>query len=238
MVERLVKSLLEFCPEVSEIIVTRNIPESLALVENDTIALIDNRSPKGFGANHNAAFQTTRQPYFCPLNPDIELLDNPFSELISAMSLSGSGLVAPLVRTPSGQIDDSLRRFPTVLSLARKAFGGNDGRYTVSIDQAEFYPEWIAGMFMLFESSSFARLGGFDERFFLYYEDVDICIRAWKQGMKISACPRVSVIHHAQRDSRRSLMHFRRHLASMSLYFWKHWGRHPPVFTAYPQRTL
>ena len=80
---------------------------------------------------------------------------------------------------------------------------------------------------MLFRSEDFARLKGFDERFFLYYEDVDICIRVWQLSLRVAACPRVSVVHHARRDSRRSLRHLRWHLESMGRYFLKHWGRLP-----------
>lgn len=82
---------------------------------------------------------------------------------------------------------------------------------------------------MLFRSEDFRRLQGFDEKFFLYYEDVDICARAWKSGMKVLACPSVSVIHDAQRASRRNLQHMKWHAASMMRYFWKHAGRLPPV---------
>jgi GT2 family glycosyltransferase len=229
MAERLVESLLKYCPEVTEIFVTRNIPELLAIVPCDRVILIDNIFPKGFAENHNAAFRLCGQPFFCPLNPDIELTENPFPGLLLAMNRTGAELVAPIVRKPGGSIDDSVRSFPTLFSLARKAFGGDDGRYLVVDGQAEFHPEWVAGMFMLFNSPAFARLGGFDERFFLYYEDVDICARAWKQGMKITACPKVSVIHDARRDSHRNPVHLCWHLASMARYFWKHWGRLPIV---------
>jgi N-acetylglucosaminyl-diphospho-decaprenol L-rhamnosyltransferase len=82
-------------------------------------------------------------------------------------------------------------------------------------------------MFMLFRRQDYSRLHGFDEQFFLYYEDVDICVRAWQQGMLILACPRMSVIHDARRYSRRNALHMRWHLASMARYFWKHWGRLP-----------
>lgn len=84
-------------------------------------------------------------------------------------------------------------------------------------------------MFMLFRSQDFERLGGFDERYFLYYEDVDICVRAGQQGMRVVACPKVSVVHDARRDSRRSFKHLRWHLASMVRFFWRHWGRLPRV---------
>ena len=68
---------------------------------------------------------------------------------------------------------------------------------------------------MLFRSLDFRRLGGFDEGFYLYYEGVDICLRAWKRGMKVAACTDVDVIHDARRRSRRNLRHLRAHLASL-----------------------
>lgn len=228
MVERLVESLLGF-PEVAQILVTRNIAEPLALLSSPRITLVDNSFPKGFGANHNAAFAYCQQPFFCPLNPDIELAGNPFPELMLAMSQTGASLVAPLVMAPGGSVEDSVRHFPTLASLLRKAFGGADGRYFLTKGQANFHPEWVAGMFMLFRSADFRQLGGFDERFFLYYEDVDICVRTWRLGLKVAVCPQVSVVHDARRDSHRSSRHLRWHLTSMARYFLKHWGRLPCV---------
>lgn len=226
MVERLVDTLLAF-PEVSRIVVTRNIPEVLRFSSDRRVELIDNVQPKGFGENHNAAFQRCAEAFFCPLNPDIEVPGNPFPRLLADLESSGGGLAAPLVMAPSGAVEDSMRHFPTPWSLARKAFGRGDGRYVVAAGQPLFFPEWVAGMFMLFRREVFARLGGFDERYFLYYEDVDICLRTWKAGEKVVACPGVSVIHDARRDSRKSLRHLRWHLTSMARFFLLHYGRFP-----------
>ena len=226
MTEGLIRALLA-CPEVRQVIVTRNVPEALDIPADDRVVVVDNAEPKGFGANHNAAFSLCSQPFFCPLNPDIALLADPFPELLKGIARSGAALIVPLVVSPFGGVEDSMRHFPTLRSLASKALGRSDGRYVVQGGEANFYPEWVAGMFMLFRSEDFARLKGFDERFFLYYEDVDICVRAWRQGLKVAACPRVSVVHDARRDSRRSARHLRWHLASMARYFIKHWGRLP-----------
>jgi N-acetylglucosaminyl-diphospho-decaprenol L-rhamnosyltransferase len=228
MVGRLVGQLLAF-PEVAQIILTLNVPESVALPDDARVTVIGNAEPKGFGANHNAAFAACTQTFFCPLNPDIEFDRNPFPVLSAALGDDRVALVAPLVRSPDGKIEDSMRRFPTPGSLLMKALGGSDGRYLVRQDQADFAPEWVAGMFMLFRSRDFHDLGGFDEHFFLYYEDVDICARVWQKGMKVLACPRGCVIHDAQRDSRRSLRHLRWHLMSMARFLWKHRGRLPRV---------
>ena len=222
MIGRLVDALLRYCPEVAEILVTKNIPEALPLSPSSRVRVVDNLAPKGFAANHNAAFRLTCQPFFCSLNPDIHFDENPFPGLLVAMQRTGADLVAPMVRSPSGEIEDSIRRFPTIFSLACKVLGGADGRYSIFDGQADFHPEWVAGMFMLFQRSGYDLLGGFDEQFFLYYEDVDICARAWKLGLVITACPAVSVTHDARRASRRSVRHLRWHLASMARFFRKH----------------
>jgi GT2 family glycosyltransferase len=97
---------------------------------------------------------------------------------------------------------------------------------------AEFYwPDWVAGMCMLFDSESFRAIKGFDEGFFLYYEDVDICARLWRSGSMVVACPAVSVTHDAQRASRHNWQHMRWHAQSMARYFWKYTWRLPKTKT-------
>lgn len=228
MVGRLVAQLL-LCPEVSLILVTLNIPEVFELPEDQRIRVLHNVSPRGFAANHNAAFEESREEYFCPLNPDIEILGNPFTALLVATSEADIAMSAPRVDSPSGSQEDSWRRFPTVFSLFRKVFGIGNGSYPVPPDGRIFSPEWVAGMCMLFRSADYRALGGFDEGFFLYYEDVDICVRLWKSGRRLVVCPGVTVIHDARRDSHRNFRHLRWHLASVTRYFLKHWGRLPSI---------
>lgn len=228
MVVRLVESLLR-CSEVGQVLVTRNIPEDLEPMSEDRVRLIDNPSPKGFGANHNAAFRLSDQPFFCVLNPDVELLDNPFSQLVAGAQLDRSGIVAPLVVTPEGTIEDSVRHFPSPWSLAKKILVQDEGRYRIDTSAEFACPEWVAGMFMLFPAEVYRVLDGFDENFFLYYEDVDICVRTWQRGLKVVLCPDTRVVHDARRDSHRSFRHLRWHVASMARYLAKHWGRLPVV---------
>jgi GT2 family glycosyltransferase len=220
MVDRLI-SQLRHCPQVTRLILTRNIPESSEIVEDALVEIVENAAPKGFGTNHNAAFARCDEPFYCVLNPDIELKDNPFPALLQCLEDGEVGLVAPLILAPGGSVEDSARHFPTLWSLLRKALGGPDGRYAIEPGQPVVFPDWVAGMFMLFRSSVFARLGGFDEGYFLYYEDVDICDRTVRAGMKVALCPSVAAIHDARRDSHRSLRHLRWHLASMARYLCK-----------------
>jgi len=226
MVVPLITAILQ-CNEVQQIIFTCNIPEFISLPENNRLLILKNEEPAGFARNHNRAFRYCNQPYFCPLNPDIELRDNPFSPLLATMAQTGASVVGPLVLNPQGVVEDSMRRFPTPISLLLKACGASKQDYSVEVLRKNPYVDWIAGMFLVFRSADFHRLQGFDERFFLYYEDVDICARTWKTGMKVAVCPSVTVMHDARRTSHHNFKYLRWHLASMLRYFCKHWGQQP-----------
>jgi len=220
MASRLVDRLLEFT-EVSNVVLTCNIPEKLHLNDVAQVLRINNLVPKGFGANHNAAFKHCATNYFCVLNPDIELPSNPFPLLTVAMRSHLAEITAPLALATTGRVEDNVRRFPTASSLFLKALGGPDGRHKITPGQLPFEPDWVAGMFMLFSVKAYERLQGFDEKYFLYYEDVDICRRAHQLGLKIVCCPQVTVVHHAQRASRKSIRHMGWHLASMCRFLSK-----------------
>lgn len=217
-------------PQIAHVVLTLNIPEPLPSVPEGLqhrLTVIENSAPKGFGANHNAAFKHCKTTYFCVLNPDIRIHQNPFPDLLATLGTAQSGLVAPLVMNSSGAIEDSVRFFPTPWRIFYKVLGISHGRYPISAGAAVQNVDWVAGMCMLFRAEVFQSLAGFDEEYFLYYEDVDICVRAWKQGFSVVVCPTASVIHDAQRASHRNLRFLRWHLASMLRFFCKHLGRLP-----------
>lgn len=213
-----------------EVLITLNIDEP----EPDwpapypfPITLMRNPLPKGFGANHNGAFQRAKGDWFCVMNPDILLMDDPFALLVATAERHGAALVAPCVVAPDGAQEDSIRKFPTPLGLLLKALLGRDGRYRCDPGSPPFAADWVGGMFMLFRSDTFRSVKGFDEGFFLYYEDVDICARLWKAGQRVFVCPQARVIHDAQRASHRNLRFLRWHINSLVRYLGKHWLRLP-----------
>jgi hypothetical protein len=204
----------------AELLLTLNVPETLPLPssgDHATIRMLRNATPKGFGANHNAAFRQARAPFFCVMNPDLRLADDPFPPLLAALADNRVGVVAPLVLAPGGEPEDSARRFPTVTSLARKALG-RAARLEYGAPSAAFSPDWVAGMFMCLRAETFAAAGGFDERYHLYYEDVDLCWRLRARGFDVRVVPEACVTHHARRASRRDWRHFRWHVASALRY--------------------
>ena len=70
-------------------------------------------------------------------------------------------------------------------------------------------------MFLLFDAAAYRSVGGFDERYFMYLEDADICRRLWSKGRRVLAAPSVSVVHDAQRASSYNLKHMYWHGISM-----------------------
>jgi N-acetylglucosaminyl-diphospho-decaprenol L-rhamnosyltransferase len=213
---------LERCPEISQIIVTLNIEEPSPAAQVEKVTIIRNESPKGFGENHNAAFTLATGNFYCVINPDIVLEKNPFPVLLATLNETGTGLVAPRVNNPYGVPEDSMRRFLTPWSMLMRVIGYDSGAYSQDKTPNAFSPEWVAGMFMLFRVEAYAKVSGFDERYFMYCEDADICTRLWKVGFAIAGCISVSVIHNAQRASRQNLKHLSWHVRSMTRYFLNH----------------
>jgi len=222
LVANLLNDIEKFCINSTlELIITLNVDEIFPFELNQfsfPIHLIKNPIPLGFGANHNQAFKFATGAYFCVLNPDIRLMTDPFPELIRCFDASLTGVVAPLVFGAEGKLEDSARRFPSPLKILCKVFGRCRGS-DYKVQDTIIHPEWVGGMFMLFPRSIFERLEGFDQRYFLYYEDVDLCARLQLLGFKVAVSPRAAVIHHAQRSSWRSYKYFRWHLSSMMRFF-------------------
>lgn len=199
-----------------ETILTLNIPENEAFIgefRGRSLQVLRNHSPKGFGANHNAAFAVSSRDVFIVANPDIRLRTPNISQLIANLSSPKVGACAPLVLSSRNTVEDSARKFPTLARLARRVFLGYR-ELDYQIDANPVLVDWVAGMFVAFPRKVFAEIGGFDERFFMYMEDADICRRLHHRGLSVVLDPTVSVIHDAQRASRRNPKHIMWHTRS------------------------
>jgi N-acetylglucosaminyl-diphospho-decaprenol L-rhamnosyltransferase len=215
---------------VAHVILTHNIPSVLEVnssVFPFKITIINNLKPIGFGPNHNQAFKFCDSKYFCVLNPDVEFLENPFDELIHCLLDVTVGVVAPSTVDGDGVLEDTFRFFPTPISLFRKLAFGDKGIYPLNSGNDLVRPDWVAGMFLLFRKSVYKELHGFDKSYFLYYEDIDICLRVWKLGKSVVLSRRSLIVHNARRDSHSSPRFIIMHLTSIFRFFCKHWLRFP-----------
>lgn len=198
------------------LVLTENIPDPVSLAAGSLSCpaeIVRNDHARGFGANHNAAFGRSRSRFFCVANPDIRLASDPFGRLVQTAHDTAAGVVGPLVREPAGGIADSARRFPTAGLLLRKLLGSVPP-LDYPVDRGPVDADWVAGMFMLFASDAYRLVRGFDEAYFLYYEDVDICHRLHAAGRKVIFDPGAEVTHDARRASRSNPRLALRHAAS------------------------
>jgi len=230
MLNNLLMQINDLESSVSHVIITHNIPSDLILDEGSfsfQITVIRNKLALGFGTNHNNAFKKCATEYFCILNPDVEFVKDPFYELLDCLKDNNIGIAAPIVLNSSGEVEDSHRKFPTPVLILKKFFFDEKGLYKLDSDSRISYPDWVAGMFMLVRSSTYKLLDGFDEKYFLYYEDIDLCLRSWREKKSVAVSKNVSIMHNAQRDSHSNLKFLSFHLKSMFRFFFKHWLRLP-----------
>jgi N-acetylglucosaminyl-diphospho-decaprenol L-rhamnosyltransferase len=173
------------------------------------LSVIHNHFPLGFGANHNRAFQECEGDYFFVLNPDLELPANPFPALLAALARQDTGCAYPVQTSRQGTRQDFERTLPTPIAILKRRFS------RARLDpQPTPKAEWVSGAFMAFKASAFRSLGGFDERYFMYCEDADICLRLQLAGFRLTLAE-TTVVHHAQRQSLKNFRHLFWHVRSL-----------------------
>lgn len=217
----LLKDLESHPPTESELIITINTPENedyLEILPPVPTIIIRNKKPLGFGSNHNQAFNHSSGTVFIIVNPDIRIKNNPWIYLQN-IAPSNFGAYAPLVLSPKGTFEDSVRRYPTVTRLLKRVFlGRRSADYSVDSNSTPQNVEWAAGMFLAFNSTIYKKIGGFNTKYHMYYEDVDICKRLNEAGHPVIWTPGIQVIHDAQRASSRSVRHLIWHLRSTARF--------------------
>lgn len=194
---------------VTRVVLTFNIPEpSPPEPEGGWPFVLDirrNARPLGFGANHNRALAGAPEPFFAVINPDIAFIEtDPFPALRRAASERGVGCAYPEQVDGHGVPQDAERELPTPWALWRRRI----------LRHAEQRTDWVNAAFLLFPAPVWTALGGFDERYFMYCEDVDICLRLRLRGWSLSKAP-VRVAHVGQRASRRRVAHLVWHMRSL-----------------------
>ena len=222
LVTKLLLDLENNCKKTKfNLILTLNLPEDVPpLLEQLSypITLLRNISPVGFGENHNKAFNKSETSFFCVINPDIRIDSDIFPDLMKELKDISSGVIAPLIVDGDGTIEDSARKFPTPFKILCKAMGRcREADYQVDVDLLK--PDWVGGMFMLFRKDTYAKLGGFDQKFYLYYEDVDLCARTRLMGLQVLMNPRVKATHLARRSSHSNMAYSLLHIRSMARFF-------------------
>jgi N-acetylglucosaminyl-diphospho-decaprenol L-rhamnosyltransferase len=168
-------------------------------------ALIKLDNP-GFGAANNAAAKRARGGYLLFLNSDCELGPDAIGTLATILDRSpGAWLAAPRLRSPDGRIQRSVGRAPTLFTeflnksmLHRVLPLFTYGRWNFTGDRPV---DWATGACMMVRADSFKQIGGFDEGFFMFMEDVDLCVRLRAAGGELRFTDAAWGVHHGGASS-------------------------------------
>lgn len=181
-----------------------------------SVHLIVNPEPQGFSANVNAAAAAGQAQYILVMNPDVLLWPGAIETMIAYLEAHPDvGACGPKTLYPDGTLQMTCRRFPswaTVfwrwLKLDRVAQPEFYRRFLMldcNHEEAQAV-DWIMGSCMMIRRKVFAEVGGFDEGFFLYYEDIDFCRRLWQSGYGVHYVPAAVVTHTYRRQSAQSCL--------------------------------
>jgi GT2 family glycosyltransferase len=201
-IEKCLKSVLKYLTMDGEVIVVDNAStdKTLERINNcgSRIKVIKNRENLGFSKANNIGAKEASGEYLFFLNPDTEITELTFEELINFYEKTpGCGLVAPKLIMSDGRIQPSISKLPTVWRAFKEYVLGIKNAYSEYVPENELPSEVerIYGAALLIKKDFFESISGFDERYFLYYEDADLCKRIRKTGKRIYIYPQVSINH-------------------------------------------
>ncbi|HEF4775917.1 TPA: glycosyltransferase family 2 protein [Burkholderia multivorans] len=194
----------------------------------------------GYGRGHNLAISAVDSTYHLILNPDIDVETDALVRALDFLDAHPEvGLVTPWIGDDNGHTQHLCRRFPALLDLLvrgflparmRGWFAGRLAHYemrdVINDHDIVWDPPIVSGCFMLFRTEVLKKLGGFDPRYFLYFEDYDLSLRTHDVA-RVAYVPSVRVIHHGGGASRKGFAHIRMFAASAFKFYnrfgWRLW---------------
>jgi GT2 family glycosyltransferase len=224
-------------------ILQRSIESFLGLKYNKELVIIDNsptnklenfcknlknvkyihlKKNVGFGKGHNIAYKNLKikSDIHLIINPDVYFDSKEMNEFLYWFMFSSNVIAIPKVLYPDGKEQLVVRNVPTFLSLVKRKIFKNYDNIKVESNKIINIP-FAHGCFIAIKSNIFEKLKGFDERFFMYMEDVDLWIRAKKYGNTVINT-NYKIYHHFRKGSSKNFKLFIYHLISAIKFFYKY----------------
>lgn len=222
-----------------------NLKEILAWQEKEVV-FIQSRKNLGMGAGNNLGLKRARGKYVVVMNPDTLAFVDTFTKLYNFMETNlRVGVVGPKQFNPDKTVQDSCYRWTNFLTpFYRRTFLGKSRLAKSEIKRYLMHDynkkticevDWLLGSCLFMRANALKEIGYFDERFFLYFEDTDLCRRFWKYHWSVVYNPESQIIHNHNRESARQPWYTffkssasRYHLKSWCQYILK-WGLRKPT---------
>ena len=222
--------VLAECPEI-EVVCRDNVPTTLLqkACTNYGIHYIANQKSDGFAGNNNANYTYCKEELgmkgedvFITLNPDIYMTRCNIQKLLSELREKKPQLSVPNLFLDKEEFvcDDNIRLYPTFSNFI-KTYLFNDRSTMVNRKQGLVKEQsyWASGAFLIFSADLYQKIKGFDEQYYMYCEDIDVCARLKIKGINFDYLEEVKAVHFRRRDSKRFLTkYFFWHVCSVFRY--------------------
>lgn len=199
-----------------------------------TVKLIENKTNLGFGKANNIGIAVAKGRYLCLVNSDVRLIDGCLQELTEYMDIHPLvGMSGPKIYYPDMRVQDSCRKFPSLwrtfcsefkldtIFLKSSFFSGEHMFYFSH--EVEIKPDYLVGCLLMLRKETLDKVGAFDERFFIYAEEVDLAVRIRDAGWEVVFLPQAKAIHnHAGSSSKDPLRFLLAYQKSILQYWRKH----------------
>jgi GT2 family glycosyltransferase len=176
----------------------------------DYITIIQNKRNSGYAGGNNLAYSISKGKFLLFLNPDTSVFPDSIAELhLFANKHPEAGIIGPQLIFPDGTTQRYFCNFYSVRSiLLRRSLLGMLFRKSlyhplegILNENVAIELDWLLGSALFISRKNFEECGMFDEKYRLYFEDVDICYRIKKRGLKVLYYPKVKIVHDHQRES-------------------------------------
>ncbi|KAB8155402.1 glycosyltransferase [Kordia sp. TARA_039_SRF] len=213
------------------IVVDNNSPDDSCDMMRNTfpnIQLIANNENVGFAKANNQAVKVAKGEYVCILNPDTIVAEDTFTQLLKfAESTENVGSIGCKLIDGSGAfLPESKRNIPTPMVSVKKIIGSKTSGYYSNLNENEIGKvDILVGAFMLMKKSVYDQVGGFDEDYFMYGEDIDLSYKIKKAGFQNYYYGKTTVIHYKGESTLKDKTYAKRFYGAMQLFYKKHFKR-------------
>ncbi|MGO3183286.1 MAG: glycosyltransferase family 2 protein [Aequorivita sp.] len=219
-----------------------NLDAEIIVIDNDSkddscemvkthfpsLTLIENKENVGFSTANNQAVAVAKGEYVCILNPDTAVAEDTFTQAIQYYkSVDGIGALGVYLMDGTGHfLPESKRNLPTPKVSLLKLTGFKKKYYASHLSEtSKGEAEVLVGAFMLLKRSIYEEVGGFDEDYFMYGEDIDLSYKITKAGYKNHYLGSTTVLHYKGESTKKDDAYFDRFYGAMQIFYKKHFNK-------------